>query len=93
MLPYFTLMYGNPSSVHRWGQEAEAAVSAARELTASLLDCDESALSFTSGALYAIAARLHVSHATVRNHVQHILNKFGVHSIMEAVALYLLHVD
>lgn len=50
MLPYFTLMYGNPSSVHRWGQEAEAAVSAARELTASLLDCDESALSFTSGA-------------------------------------------
>jgi len=44
-------------------------------------------------ALYAIAARLHLSHATVRNHVQHILNKFGVHSIMEAVALYLLHDD
>jgi DNA-binding NarL/FixJ family response regulator len=40
--------------------------------------------------LYAIASKLHVSHATVRNHVQHILNKLGVHSIMEAVAYYLL---
>lgn len=40
--------------------------------------------------LYAIAARLGVSHATVRNHVQHILEKLGVHSIMEAVACYLL---
>jgi DNA-binding NarL/FixJ family response regulator len=26
----------------------------------------------------------------VRNHVQHILTKLGVHSILEAVAFYLL---
>ncbi len=41
-------------------------------------------------ALHDIAAKLGVSYTTVRNHVQHILNKLGVHSILEAVAVYLL---
>jgi len=50
MLPYFTHDYGNPSSVHRWGQEAEAAISSSRERIASVLDCEGNALSFTSGA-------------------------------------------
>lgn len=34
----------------------------------------------------AISEKLFVSQATVRNHIQHILNKLGVHSRMEAVA-------
>ena len=34
----------------------------------------------------AMADRLHVSPATVRNHVQHILGKLGVHSRLEAAA-------
>jgi len=37
-----------------------------------------------------IAARLFLSYATVRNHVEHILAKLGVHSIQEAVAWRLL---
>ncbi len=37
----------------------------------------------------AVAERLFVSGATVRNHVQHILTKLGVHSRVEAVALAL----
>jgi DNA-binding CsgD family transcriptional regulator len=37
-----------------------------------------------------IAKRLFVSHATVRNHVQHILAKLGAHSILESIALHLL---
>jgi DNA-binding CsgD family transcriptional regulator len=41
--------------------------------------------------LHAISDRLHLSYSTVRNHVQHILGKLGVHSIMEAVAFYLLN--
>lgn len=41
--------------------------------------------------LHEIAERLGVSYATVRNHVQHILAKLGVHSILEAVAVFLLH--
>ena len=40
--------------------------------------------------LWSIANKLHVSYATVRNHVQHILAKLGVHSIIEAVAHYLV---
>lgn len=43
--------------------------------------------------LHGIAVKLNVSHATVRNHVQHILTKLGVHSTMEAVAYYLLEKD
>lgn len=34
----------------------------------------------------AMAEKLHVSPATVRNHVQHILGKLGVHSRLEAAA-------
>ena len=37
-----------------------------------------------------IASRLSLSYATVRNHVQHILAKLGVHSILEAVAISLI---
>lgn len=36
-----------------------------------------------------IAARLGLSHATIRNHIQNILRKLGVHSQVEAVALAL----
>ena len=37
-----------------------------------------------------IARELHVSYATVRNHVQHILERLRVHSMQEAVGLHLL---
>jgi DNA-binding CsgD family transcriptional regulator len=37
-----------------------------------------------------IALELDLSHATVRNHVQHLLKKLGVHSMLEAIALYVL---
>ena len=40
--------------------------------------------------LYTIADELYISYATVRNHVQHILAKLRVHSIMEAVACHLI---
>lgn len=42
---------------------------------------------------FEISSALGVSHATVRNHVQHILGKLEVHSIIEAVARYLLRED
>jgi DNA-binding CsgD family transcriptional regulator len=40
--------------------------------------------------LYDVATTLHVSYVTVRNHVQHILSKLGVHSILEASAVYVM---
>jgi PAS domain S-box-containing protein len=39
----------------------------------------------------AVADRLHVSPATVRNHVQNILGKLGVHSRLQAVAYATIH--
>lgn len=39
---------------------------------------------------HGIAKVMHVSYATVRNHIQHLLPKLGVHSIQEAVAVHLL---
>lgn len=48
MAPYFTASFGNPSSVHRYGQVAEAAVESARETVASVLNCRPEELVFTS---------------------------------------------
>jgi PAS domain S-box-containing protein len=43
-----------------------------------------------NASLDEIADRFSLSHATVRNHVQHILAKLGVHSTLQAVAVWLL---
>ncbi len=48
MIPYFTASFGNPSSVHRYGQVAEAAVESARETVASILNCRPDEIIFTS---------------------------------------------
>jgi cysteine desulfurase len=49
MLPYFTQTYGNPLSVHRIGRQAEAAVEAARERIARVMNCSPAEIIFTSG--------------------------------------------
>ena len=48
MNPYFSGYFGNPSSVHRYGQAAEAAVDSARESVASVLNCKPDEIIFTS---------------------------------------------
>jgi cysteine desulfurase len=48
MMPYFRGDYGNPSSVHRHGQKAEAAVDEAREKVAAVLHCEPREVIFTS---------------------------------------------
>jgi cysteine desulfurase len=48
MLPYFSERFGNPSSVHRYGQQAEAAVERAREDVAAVLNCSPEEIVFTS---------------------------------------------
>ena len=39
MLPYFNKSFGNPSSVHEYGQKAEDARDTAREIIARYLNC------------------------------------------------------
>src|SRR5215475_1379028 len=48
MTPYFAGSFGNPSSIHRYGQVAEAAIDSARETVASVLNCRPDEIIFTS---------------------------------------------
>ncbi|HOL79666.1 MAG: cysteine desulfurase NifS [Clostridiales bacterium] len=49
MLPYFTEHYGNASSIHRVGQEANKALQQARAEIAAILGAEPKELIFTSG--------------------------------------------
>ena len=68
MMPFFAASFGNPSSVHRYGQVAEAAIDSAREMVAAVLNCRPDEIIFTScgsesdnlalrGAAYAMRER------------------------------------
>jgi cysteine desulfurase len=48
MQPFQSTNFGNPSSVHRYGQRAEAAVETAREQVSSILGCRPREIVFTS---------------------------------------------
>lgn len=49
MEPYFSLKYGNPNSIHSFGQEAREAVEEAREKIAHLIGANSSEIVFTTG--------------------------------------------
>ena len=48
MQPYFSQVFGNTSSVHEFGQQAEAALETAREAVAEQLNCRADEIIFTS---------------------------------------------
>ena len=89
MLPYMDRVYGNPSSLHSVGQEANEALFEARERIAKLLGCEAREITFTSGGSEAdnqaivSAARLgekkgkkHIISTAFEHHaVMHTLNK------------------
>ena len=49
MLPYFTESYGNPSSIHYFGQDAKVSMERARESVAALINARPEEIVFTSG--------------------------------------------
>lgn len=49
MRPFFGPRFGNPSSTHRWGREARAALDEARERVATCLGARPDEVCFTSG--------------------------------------------
>ena len=89
MLPYMNEIYGNPSSLHSPGQQANEALSEARERIAKLLNCEPREITFTSGGSEAdnqaiiSAARMgarkgkkHIISSTFEHHaVLHTLDK------------------
>ena len=89
MLPYFTEIYGNPSSLHSFGQDAKEALENARERIANHLGCQSREIYFTSGgteadnmairtaaALGARKGKKHIISTAFEHHaVLHTLNK------------------
>ena len=89
MMPYFTEVYGNPSSLHTFGQEAKEALENARERIAGHLGCQSREVYFTSGgteadnmairtaaALGARKGKRHIISTAFEHHaVLHTLNK------------------
>ena len=49
MLPYLAESFGNPSSLHDWGDDAREAIEKARAQVAQLIGADTSEIIFTSG--------------------------------------------
>lgn len=71
MQPYFTEKFGNPGSVHAFGQEAIAGVDHARETIAKSIGADFRQVIFTSSASEANGLALHGALARARE------QKFG----------------
>ena len=84
MRPYFTELYGNPSSLHAFGQEAKSAVEKARGQLAALLGCKTEEIVFTSGGTEADNQALEgVAFANEKkgNHI--IVSKIEHHAVTE----------
>ena len=103
MLPVFDEIYGNPSSLHHWGQQASAALQNARERIAACLHADPKEIYFTSGgseadnqAIYSCAmagARQGKRHI-VSTQIEHHAVLHYLHSLEEqGFALTLLPVE
>ncbi|HCW32241.1 MAG: cysteine desulfurase NifS, cysteine desulfurase [Candidatus Peregrinibacteria bacterium GW2011_GWE2_39_6] len=48
ILPYFHEKYGNPSSLHTFGQQSREAINQARQLIANFIECNPKEIIFTS---------------------------------------------
>jgi cysteine desulfurase len=85
MLPYFTDAFGNPSSIHSYGQEAKGAVEEARTKVAELIGARSEEIVFTSGgteadnyALKGVAnANKHKGNHIITTSIEH-------HAVLEA---------
>jgi len=87
MLPYFTDIYGNPSSIHSCGQEAQGAMEAARTKVARLINARDEEVIFTSGGTEADNFAIKgVAYANEEkgNHI--ITGSIEHHAVMESCA-------
>lgn len=87
MLPYMDKIYGNPSSLHSFGQAAADALRKAREEAAEVLGCEPNEITFTSGGSEADNQAL-VSAAAIgaRKGKKHIISTaFEHHAILHTL--------
>ena len=84
MLPYFTDVFGNPSSIHSYGQEGKEAIEEARVKVAELIGAQDEEIVFTSGGTEADNFALKgVAYANEKkgNHI--IASPIEHHAVME----------
>ena len=95
MLPYFSQVFGNPSSIHSFGQHAEAALEQARETTAQALNCRPDEVIFTScGSESDNLALRGAAHAAKKmRHACHILTSLVEHHAVLHTARQLADLD
>jgi cysteine desulfurase len=91
MQPYFSLAFGNPSSVHRFGQQAEKAVEDARDVVARVLRCAPKEIIFTSCGTESdnLALRGAAAAARVRSGANRILTSRTEHHAVSKTAEHL----
>lgn len=87
MMPYFDVIYGNPSSLYSFGQEAKTALEEARAKVAKALNADPKEIYFTSGGSEADNQAI-VSAAVIgaRKGKKHIIStKFEHHAVLHTL--------
>ncbi|MCD6390861.1 MAG: cysteine desulfurase NifS [Dehalococcoidia bacterium] len=85
MLPYFTDVFGNPSSIYSYGQEAKGAIEEARTKVAELIGARSEEIIFTSGGTEADNHALKgVAYANERNGNHIITTAIEHHAVLEA---------
>ena len=89
MLPYFTQLYGNPSSVHTVGQEARHALDSARERVAKVIGCRTSEIVFTSGGTEADNSAIIGAATALRETGRHIVTSSVEHHAVLHTCQYL----
>ncbi|MGI5937084.1 MAG: cysteine desulfurase NifS [Oscillospiraceae bacterium] len=87
MLPYFDSFYGNPSSLHSFGQEAARALNQARSTIAKYLNADPKEIIFTSGGSEADnQAIISAAMLGARKGKKHIIStKFEHHAVLHTL--------
>ena len=79
MTPYFTQMYGNPSSIHTVGQEARYALDESRERVAQVLGCRAREVVFTGGGSESDNAAIHGVATALQETGNHIITSSAEH--------------
>lgn len=89
MMPYLTEAFGNPSSIHRFGQKADNAVDEAREKIAKVLHCKPEEIIFTSGGSEADNLALRGVMMARRDSTKWLLTAKTEHSAVSKTAIQL----